>query len=182
MRMVTEKVRKKRKNKVKRTYLSLGKIILVFTLVIYMSSCTKGLVYNQFKPVENNQWHKDSVVNFVINSTDTIQKNNIYITLRNNKDYEFSNLFLIVGIEFPNNYQIVDTLEYEMTTPEGRYLGTGISDIKENKLEYKTNVTFSLKGDYNISIQQAMRKTRDIEGLVYLDGITDIGLQIEKVK
>ena len=58
----------------------------------------------------------------------------------------------------------------------------GMSDIKENKLEYKTNVTFSLQGDYDISIQQAMRKTRDIEGLSYLGGITDVGLQIEKAK
>lgn len=170
------------KIKMKQIGLSLGKILLLFTLVFYTSSCTRNMVYNQFKPIENNQWHKDSIVNFVINSTDTIQKNNIYVTLRNNKDYEFSNLFLIVGIKFPNNYQIVDTLEYEMTSPEGRFLGTGMSDIKENKLEYKTSVTFSLKGDYDISIQQAMRKTRDIEGLPYLEGITDVGLQIEKAK
>ncbi len=160
----------------------LGKIILFFTLALYTSACTRDMVYNQYKTIENNQWHKDSIVNFTINTSDTLQKNNIYITLRNNKDYEFSNLFLIVGIRFPNNYQIIDTLEYEMTTPEGRFLGTGISDTKENKLEYKTNVTFSLKGDYNISVQQAMRKTRDIEGLESLNGISDVGVQIEKVK
>jgi gliding motility-associated lipoprotein GldH len=130
--------------------------------------------------MEGNRWHKDSVVRFTIPSNDTVQKNNIYVTLRNNKDYEFSNLFLIVGIRFPNSYQIVDTLEYEMTTPEGRFLGTGMSDVKENKLEYKTNVTFSLAGDYELSIQQAMRKTREIEGLQYLNGITDVGVQIEK--
>lgn len=170
------------KIKMKKKGLSLGKIMLLFTVVFYTSSCTRELVYNQFKAVENNEWHKDSIVNFVFSSTDTLQKNNIFITLRNNKDYEFSNLFLIVGIQFPNNYQIVDTLEYEMTTPEGRFLGSGISDIKENKLEYKTNVTFSLKGDYNISIQQAMRKTREIDGLSYLGGITDVGVQIEKAK
>jgi gliding motility-associated lipoprotein GldH len=170
------------KIKMKKKGLSLGKIMLLFTVVFYTSSCTRDMVYNQFKSVENNQWHKDSIVNFVFSSTDTLQKNNIFITLRNNKDYEFSNLFLIVGIQFPNNYKIVDTLEYEMTTPEGRFLGSGISDIKENKLEYKTNVTFSIKGDYLISIQQAMRKTRDIEGLSYLEGITDVGVQIEKAK
>jgi len=170
------------KIKMKKIALNLGKILLLFTLVSYTASCTKNMVYNQFKPIENNQWHKDSIVKFVVNSTDTIQKKNIFVTLRNNKDYEFSNLFLIVGIKFPNNYQIVDTLEYEMTSPEGRFLGTGMSDIKENKLEYKTNVTFSLQGDYDISIQQAMRKTRDIDGLSYLEGITDVGLQIEKAK
>ncbi len=157
------------------------KIFLVFVVMNYMMSCSNNIVYNQYQPIESGQWHKDSVINFTVNSTDTIAKNNLYVTLRNNKDYEFSNLFLIVGIKFPNNYQIVDTLEYEMTSPEGRYLGTGMTDIKENKLEYKTNVTFSLVGDYDISVQQAMRKTRDIEGLTTLNGITDVGLQIEKL-
>jgi hypothetical protein len=42
-------------------------------------------------------------------------------------------------------------------------------------------VTFSLIGDYDISVQQAMRRTRDIDGLSTLKGITDVGLQIEKL-
>lgn len=157
------------------------KIIILLILLFSLSSCSNNMVYDQFQPIEDAKWHKDSIVNFTVSSVDTISKNNIYINLRNNKDYEFSNLFLIVGIQFPNNYQIVDTLEYEMTSPEGRFLGTGFSDIKENMLEYKTNVNFPAKGDYNISVQQAMRKTRSVEGLIYLEGITDVGLQIEKV-
>jgi gliding motility-associated lipoprotein GldH len=140
------------------------------------------MVYNQYENINNGQWHKDSIIKFSINSSDTISKRNIYINLRNNKNYEFSNLFLIVSIKFPSNYEIVDTLEYEMTSPEGRFLGTGISDIKENKLEYKTNVTFSEMGEYNISVQQAMRKSRNVDGIINLNGITDVGIEIEKVK
>ena len=159
-----------------------GKLLLALTVLTFtLLSCTNNTIYNQYQHIENSEWHKDSIINFKINSTDTISKNNLYVTLRNNKDYEFSNLFLIVGIKFPNNYQIVDTLEYEMTSPEGRFLGTGMTDIKENKLEYKTNVTFSLIGDYDVSVQQAMRRTRDIDGLSSLNGITDVGLQIEKL-
>lgn len=158
-----------------------GRIFLAFIVITYMTSCSSDTIYNQYVSIENGQWHKDSIINFKINSIDTISKNNLYVTLRNNKDYEFSNLFLIVGIRFPNNYQVVDTLEYEMTSSEGRFLGTGITDIKENKLEYKTNVTFTLMGEYDVSVQQAMRKTRDIEGLKTLNGITDVGLQIEKL-
>ena len=158
------------------------KIILLFTVIISVSSCSKNTVFNQYQNMVDDQWHKDSIINFTINSIDTISTNNIYINLRNNKDYEFSNLFLIVGIKFPNNYQIVDTLEYEMTSLEGRFLGTGISDIKENKLEYKTNVVFPVKGEYNISVQQAMRKSRDVDGIINLKGITDVGIQIEKSK
>lgn len=160
----------------------LNKFFLFSVVLIGLQSCNESIIFDQFENIENSRWHKDSILNFTINSLDTISKNNIYINLRNDKDYEFSNLFLIVSIGFPDNYKIVDTLEYEMTSPEGRFLGTGFSDIKENKLEYKTHVTFPIKGDYNISVQQAMRKTRNIEGLEYLNGITDVGVQIEKVK
>jgi gliding motility-associated lipoprotein GldH len=158
----------------------LGNFFLLFVLIISMGSCSKGMVYDEFKNMPDNKWHKDSVLNFTVNSIDTLSKNNIYINLRNNKDYEFSNLFLIVGIKFPNNYQIVDTLEYEMTTPEGRFLGAGISDVKENKLEYKSSVNFPVVGDYDFQIQHAMRKSRTVDGIEYLNGITDVGLRIEK--
>lgn len=159
----------------------LGKLFFAIALISFLASCSNDMVFNQYQTIEEGKWHKDSIINFKINSIDTISKNNLYVTLRNNKDYEFSNLFLIVGIKFPNNYQIVDTLEYEMTSPEGRFLGDGMTDVKENKLEYKTNVTFSLVGDYNVSVQQAMRRTRETEGLDALNGITDVGLQIEKL-
>ena len=157
----------------------LRNIILIVGVTVYVVSCSNGEGFDQYRSIENNKWHKDSIINFSFNSIDTLNKKNIYVNLRNNKDYEFSNLFLIVGIQFPNNYQIVDTLEYEMTSPNGNFLGTGITDIKENKLEYKTNVSFPYKGDYKIHIQHAMRKTRKTDGLIYLNGITDVGLQIE---
>lgn len=165
----------------KSTILVFGKFILFFIVIISVFSCSDHLKYDQFQSIENDRWQKDSIIKFTFESNDTISKNNINVNIRNNKKYEFSNLFLIVGIKFPNDYQIMDTLEYEMTTPEGHFLGTGFSDIKENKLEYKTNVVFPVKGEYKISVQQAMRKTKDIDGLVYLNGITDVGIQIEKI-
>jgi len=155
-------------------------ILLIFGVTLTMVSCYDKVLFDEYRSMEDDQWHKDSIINFTFNNLDTINKNNIYINLRNNKDYEFSNLFLIVGIRFPNNYQIVDTLEYEMTSLNGNFLGTGITDIKENKLEYKTNVAFPFKGDYRIRVQHAMRKSRKVDGLIFLNGITDVGLQIEK--
>jgi len=129
----------------------------------------------------NSEWHKDSIVSFEFNPIDTISKNNIFINLRNNNDYTYSNLFLIVGIDFPNNYKVVDTLEYEMADVEGKFLGEGLTDLKENKLEFKTNVNFPSTGTYNISIQQAMRKSGDVEGIETLKGVVDVGIQIEKM-
>ena len=103
--------------------------------------------------------------------------------LRNDEHYEFSNLFLITKMELPNsNKVIVDTLEYEMATPEGKWLGYGYSSVKESKLWYKENFTFPTKGKYLIKIEQAMRKIGDNNGVPVLKGITEVGLRVEEVK
>ena len=44
-----------------------------------------------------------------------------------------------------------DTLEYKMTAPNGELLGSGFTDIKENKLWYKEGEVFSEEGEYNIT-------------------------------
>ena len=156
-------------------------ILFTFLIAFSTQSCTNNIIFDDYKSISKSKWHKDSIIRFNINSIDTLSKNNIYVNIRNNKTYEFSNLFLIVGIHFPDNYQIVDTLEYEMTDADGRFLGDGISDILENKLEYKTNVSFPVKGNYQIQVQHAMRKSQNVEGLIYLIGIEDIGVAIEKI-
>jgi len=156
------------------------KILAIIFIIVLAVACSDAKVFNEYKPIANAQWHKDSIINFKFSSVDTLSLNNLYVNLRNNKDYEYSNLFLIVDIEFPDNTNIIDTLEYEMTDAQGKFLGTGLTDLKENKLEYKTNVKFPLSGEYNINVQQAMRKSGDIEGITTLNGITDIGLSIEK--
>ncbi len=158
----------------------MSKYFVFLLLISILFSCKQNTVFTKYKSLDNTKWHKDSIVTFTYNAKDTISKNNIYINLRNNKDYEFSNLFLIVGIEFPNQYNIKDTLEYEMTNEKGVFLGTGFTDIKENKLEYKTNIRFPQQGKYVFTIEQVMRKLGNVQGEEYLNGITDVGIEIEK--
>ncbi len=154
-------------------------IVLYFFLLI---SCNSNVVFDKYKPIENQQWSSQNNIEFTVENFDTISKNNVFITIRNTKNYQFSSLFLIAQIEFPNSFKVIDTLEYEMTNAEGQWLGTGFTDMKENKLFYKENVVFPVKGTYNFSIQQATRSINDIEGKNPLKGISDVGLRIEKVK
>tara|TARA_R110001583_G_scaffold103863_3_gene251113 strand:+ start:1314 stop:1739 length:426 start_codon:yes stop_codon:yes gene_type:complete len=140
------------------------------------------MVYDQYNTIENHEWHSENDIRFIVSNTDTISRNNVFINIRNNKNYEFSSLFLIAKMEFPNGYQLIDTLKYEMTDPYGKWLGSGFTDVKENMLFYKENVIFSEKGDYKFSVHQATRSVNDIEGEIPLQGITDVGLRIEKNK
>lgn len=151
-------------------------------VVFLIVSCEKNLIYDQYQSIENHQWSSNNKIEFIVNNSDTISNKNVFINIRNNKTYEFSSLFLITKIEFPQGMRIIDTLEYEMADAQGQWLGSGFTDIKESKLFYKENVVFSEKGDYKFSIQHATRGINDIEGTQPLKGITNVGLSIENVQ
>ncbi len=155
--------------------------ILFVLLLFLVLSCDKKRVFDDYKSV-GNAWHKDSVVTFELPKLDATKAYNMYVNIRDNDDYPFNNLFLIVSLEQPNHKVKVDTLEYQMTNPDGTLLGDGFSDIKENKLFYKENERFTQKGVYKIHIKHAVRQTGKIEGLPTLPGITDVGFRIESTE
>ncbi len=142
------------------------------------SSCDKARVYDEYESLTS--WNKDSLVTFELKNIDSTSVYDLFINIRNNNDYQYSNLFLITEIKFPQGKVISDTLEYEMTKPNGEWLGTGFGDVKESKLWYKENVKFEEPGQYKVTIQQAMRKNGEVDGIQELEGITDVGFRIEK--
>lgn len=155
------------------------KISVVFVLAFTLFSCGEKPVFTTYKSV-GKSWHKDSIVSFDFEVQDTLQAYNLFLNLRANNDYPFSNIFIIASIESPTEQTKVDTLEYIMATPDGKMLGNGFSDIKESKLWFKENYRFSENGKHIIRVEQALRKRSEVEGLEQLEGVSDVGLSIEK--
>jgi gliding motility-associated lipoprotein GldH len=157
--------------------MSLRNNALLLLAVVLFFSCDKKRVFDEYKSV-GSAWHKDSIVTFDLPELDSTKGYDLFINLRDNNNYQFNNLFLIVAIEKPNGLTKVDTLEYQMANPDGSLLGNGFSDIKESKLFYKENI--KLKGKHKVYIKQAVRETGKVPGVLLLDGITEIGFRIEK--
>lgn len=158
----------------------MNKLAGVLLIILLLQACNSKETFNKYKSIKNQQWFFNDTLKFSYKNTDTISKNNVFINIRNTKNYPFNAIFLITKIHFPNGYRVVDTLQYEMTDAEGNFLGNGFTDIKENKLLLRENVVFKEKGIYNFFIQQATRSSKDIEGKNPLSGIADVGLSIEK--
>lgn len=154
-------------------------VLLLVALLLF--SCDEKRVFDEYKSV-GSAWHKDSIVTFELPQLDSKKLYNLYVNVRDNDDYPFNNLFLIVSLEHPNRQVKVDTLEYQISNPDGTLLGDGFTDIKENKLFYKDNVSFTQKGVYKIHLKQAVRQTGKIEGVPSLTGITDVGFRIESTE
>lgn len=158
----------------------LKKILAYAVAVIILMACQESEQFFDSKKTEGF-WHKDSIVDFSFKAPDTTDNYNFYIHVRNTKDYNYSNLFLITSMQFPYGKTVVDTLEYEMAFKDGRLMGEGIGSLKYNKLWYKEAIKFSEVGEYKLNIRHAMRKSNTIETLDKLQGVEEIGFSYEPV-
>lgn len=151
-------------------------IVLFLALV----SCKTDIVTTEYRTFNGGVWNKGDMLQFTFSEMDTVQQHDVFINVRNGDTYPFSNLFLITSLTTPEGEVMQDTLEYNMALPDGTWLGHGNGSIKENKLWYKENIVFPSPGVYTLEVMHAMRKNGNVSGIVGLEGITDVGIEITK--
>lgn len=159
----------------------LNKLLWMAAGLIALSSCQPDRFYARYQSLPEG-WKAGEALRFELRATDTTQAYDVFIQLRNNEQYPFSNIFLLVNMEFPDGQVVADTLEYEMAAPTGEWLGKGFSAIKESELWYRERVRFPDTGQYTIAIEHAMRSNGKEKGEEILKGITEVGISVEKSK
>ncbi len=156
------------------------RLLLSCLVIVLLSSCNDSIVKTDFRATTNGSWNKDNIVEFSFSEMDTLQKHHVFINVRNDNTFPFSNLFLIAQLDYPNGETVTDTLEFMMARPDGTWLGKGYGSMKENKLWYKENIVFPSSGVYTLRLSHAMRKNGNVDGVINLEGITDVGYEIVK--
>ena len=155
-----------------------GLFLLIVLLVL--SSCGGNLVYTKYQATTDGKWSKDDMKQFELSELDSVVAHDIFIMIRNDNTFPFSNLFIIAEMSTPDNRVIRDTLEYQMARADGSWLGKGFGSVLENKLLYKEDIVFSTPGVYTVQVSHAMRQNGEVEGIDNLIGITDVGIEIER--
>ncbi|MBT8179109.1 MAG: gliding motility lipoprotein GldH [Eudoraea sp.] len=158
------------------------RILIIGLLSLFLYSCNNALVFSEFQANAGGSWSRQDVKDYSFTQNDTLTRYNLFINIRNDNTYPYSNLFLITDLSFPDGTVVRDTLEYEMALPDGQWLGKGYGSLKENKLLYKENIVFPNSGVYTFEVAHAMRQNGSVEGVNNLIGITDVGFQIESVE
>jgi len=148
-------------------------MILIACVLMAFVSCDKNRIFEAYQPVSSEGWNKDSLATFLVNVNDTLQNHNILLNVRNEIEYKYSNLWLFVEISEPQGLVMKDTFEITLASPAGKWLGDGFGGLRTRQVMYRRNVYFPLPGEYKMSIQHGMRES-------ILDGISDIGIRVEK--
>jgi gliding motility-associated lipoprotein GldH len=148
-------------------------ILLLMVLSGFLTGCHKNRVYESYSPLDQQGWHKDSVLTWAFTMNDSAKNYTLSFNLRNTVDYPYSNIWLFVAIDPPGGNTLSDTVEFILADPSGQWLGSGYGKFRDNKLLYRQNVYFPDTGTYVFSVQQGMREE-------ILKGIHDFGISIEK--
>jgi gliding motility-associated lipoprotein GldH len=146
----------------------------LFFILLSLIACDPDKVMDEYHTIHNSLWDVDSVQNFTFSIYRKDQVHNIYFNIRNDRTYEFCNLWLFVTIDPPGGESKTDTVQVMLADPSGKWLGKGFSGVYDNRRLYMQNVYFPEPGNYNIHLRHGMRPT-------LLKGITDIGIRVEKV-
>ncbi len=146
---------------------------LFFSVIILFYGCDRSVVFEKNKKMPEMKWHFEDKMSFEAEINDTTELHNIYINVRNSVDYKYMNLYMFLDTEFPDGRIVRDTLECLLADSRGEWVGKGFGKIRSNQFLMRDNVWFPVKGTYTFSFEQAMREE-------VLEGISDIGLRIEK--
>lgn len=135
-------------------------------------SCNSDRIYSDYQTFDSNTLHKDSLVKFDVEISDTSQFYDIKILVRVLDLYPNENLWLFVNT---SNSQIVqkDTINCLLFDQKGKCLGDALGGVYDYEIPFKQEVKFYKPGIYTFSLMHGMRM--DI-----LPQISQLGIIIEK--
>lgn len=151
------------------------KIGLIFTTAYALTlivGCTNESLVNETSPIQDGAWAFEDARKLKVNISDTLSPFNFYVLVRHGADYPYQNLILYFKTYYPNNTYTVDTIDCPLAAPNGKWLGSGLGDMLDNRIMFKRNIQFSKSGEYNFELQHAMRSDT-------ICCVHDIGLMIQ---
>jgi gliding motility-associated lipoprotein GldH len=143
------------------------------TLLLFMASCDSKRFFEENKSVENGVWKNTKFQSFSVAISDTLSRYDLFLNVRNDGLYPYSNLYLFIHTTLPGGKRATDTVECQLADPDGKWRGSGLGSLKFNRFLFQKGMLFPRKGIYHFDLEQAMRVND-------LKGIRDVGIRIEK--
>ena len=142
-------------------------------LVLCRCACDSNRFYEENKSIENGVWLNTNYKSFSVNIDDTLARYDLYLNVRNDGVYPYSNLYLFIHTIIPGNSTATDTVECQLADADGKWRGSGLGSLKFNRFLFQKGMAFPRKGFYRFNLEQAMR-------IKELKGIRDVGIRLEK--
>ncbi|MDB9847343.1 gliding motility lipoprotein GldH [Flavobacteriaceae bacterium] len=154
----------------------LNRFLIIFLAALISSCETTGfLQFHDFK----SGWENSEIVEFNFKGKKQKSIKNISFILRHNNDYSFANIFLISELHSSNKKTQIDTLEFKLANPSGKWLGDKKISVVEHRLPFKTGFVLNEGETFKLKVRTSMRLNNEVNEIENLDGVLNFGLLIE---
>ncbi len=145
---------------------------------LVMASClpTKMDTYEKNQEIPGHQWSYQykPVFDVTVKPEDTAFLYNIYVNIRHQDAYPYSNIWVMVNTQFPGDTtQHPRRVELPLADVSGKWLGSGLDDIYEHRIPIQENAILNKPGTYHFTFEQNMRQNP-------LPYVMNVGLRVEK--
>lgn len=148
-------------------------LLLVFALVLGLSSCDKARLYEENQQINDNSWEYKDAKTFTTEINDTAQNYNLYVNVRHSFQFEWRNVWVNIKTIFPDGKSFDKRVNLVLSEPDGHWYGDCLGDNCDLQVSIQNNAIFPQKGKYTFIITQDMR----INPLPF---VKSVGMRIEK--
>lgn len=154
------------------------KFILFIISVAFLIGCNRSSNYQKQHSIKEGKWSAKKGYEFVIDIEDTNATYQPFLLLRNDDAYPFSNIWVKILIQQPNDSAITDSmqLELKLADDQGNWLGLKQGSIWQHKMviNSKRIKKFPKKGKYTFVVKHMMRQDP-------LPSVLNIGFGLKKI-
>lgn len=145
---------------------------MFLSCALFFSSCTTVDLYEKNVTIPGFEWKSNYQPEFTFDIKDTAALYDIYLVLRHNERYSFTNIWINLYSQPPGDTMGKAPFDLQLADSKG-WLGSGMDDIYEHRIKL-TTTPYPLKaGAYRFKVEQIMREDP-------LENVMNVGLRIEK--
>ena len=149
------------------------KFIFLISICLISLSCKLSTDFNETVVIPDREWEYSNRAEFVIDEIDTVSSYDLYLRIRHDKKYEFSNLFLKVYEHQENSIDTHQRIELTLAEADGKWRGENAGNLYMHEYLLKENYKFSDTSSYRIQIEQNIRQNPILH-------IADVGVRFVK--
>ncbi|MCK9481488.1 MAG: gliding motility lipoprotein GldH [Bacteroidia bacterium] len=148
-------------------------IIALFLLSVAVTSCDSKTLINEKSYLPESGWSYDNIPSFPFVIEDTSICYNVGLNLQITEEYKYRNIYMLVHLRDPDSKDVVNRIELDLASVEGKWLGSGSGSTKSYNLPISQDLCLKKIGRYAIGFEQNMRDT-------VLQNVKYVGASISK--
>jgi gliding motility-associated lipoprotein GldH len=142
---------------------------------LWLASCSTVDLYEETVSIPRHEWQSSFRPSFQFEIKDTTSLYKIFVILRHNEKYSFTNIYLNLYINGPGSDTTLKVQrDLLLATAEEGWLASGMDDIYEHRIPFVEKQPLKA-GLYTFTLEQIMREDP-------LKNIMDVGIRVEKEK